>query len=200
MLNNAIQIDKFKFSREKREKIRKELNAEESIIIGHVGGFLTKNHDLLIDIFCEYLKECHRAVLMLIGDGELRESVEQKVDHLKIANQVRFLGVRADVCDLLNAMDVFVFPSRYEGLGVIAIEAQANGLPVVCSGYVPQEVAFADNVFFVDKSKYNDISEWQIAINMALKKGRTKDISALSKAGYDIALEAKKLEAIYKDG
>lgn len=199
ILNNAIQIDKYLYSLEKREKIRRQFSLEDAIVIGHVGRFTyQKNHALLIDIFYEFLKENPSAVLILIGDGELRDAVEKKIKSLGIQDKVRLLGVRNDVPDLLNAMDVFVLTSRNEGLGIVVIESQANGLPIVCSGYVPKEVAITDGVFFVEKGKYTDVSQWLAEINKALKKGRSKNILALKKAGYDIKIEAKKLEAIYK--
>ena len=199
LLKNAIQLERFLFSNEKRENIRKELKLESSLVIGHVGRFTyPKNHDLLIDIFAEYLKKCPYAVLVLVGEGELRGKVEEKIKFLGIEDNVQMLGVRNDVPDLLNAMDVFVLPSRYEGLGNVAIESQANGLPVICSGFVPHDVAISDNVLFVEKGKYTDILRWVSAIDKALEKGRSNNIEALRKAGYDITIEAKKLEEIYR--
>lgn len=200
VLNNATELDKFVYSKEKRDKIRGLYSLDENaVVLGHVGRFTEqKNHDLLINIFYGYLKECPNAYLMLVGDGALRKSIEKKVNNLGIEKNVLFLGVRNDVPDLLNAMDVFVLPSRYEGLGIVTIESQANGLPVICSGFVPHDVAISDNVLFVEKGKYTDILRWVSAIDKALEKGRTNNIDALRKAGYDIAIEAKKLEEIYR--
>ena len=200
VLNNATELDKFVYSKEKRDKIRGLYSLDENaVVLGHVGRFTEqKNHDLLINIFYGYLKECPNAYLMLVGDGALRKSIEKKVNNLGIEKNVLFLGVRNDVPDLLNAMDVFVLPSRYEGLGNVAIESQANGLPVICSGFVPHDVAISDNVLFVEKGKYTDILRWVSAIDKALEKGRSNNIEALRKAGYDITIEAKKLEEIYR--
>lgn len=200
ILNNATELEKFMYTEERRDRIRRLFSLEENaIVFGHVGRFtVQKNHDLLIDIFYNYLKECPNAFLMLIGDGELRESIKKKIKELGIEKNVLLLGERNDVHDLINAMDVFVFPSRYEGLGNVIIESQANGLPSVCSGQVPQEVAITDSVIFVNKEKYLDISEWISAINKALEKGRSNNLETLRNAGYDITVEAKKLETIYK--
>ena len=200
ILNNAIETDTFQFSQEKREKVRKQLRIENAVVIGHVGRFsYEKNHNFLIDIFYEYIKKCPNVILLLIGDGELKNEVEKEVNALGIAEKIRLLGIRDDVPDLLNAMDVFVLPSRYEGLGIVAIEAQANGLPIVCSGYVPKEVAVTNAVCFIDQSKYNDITAWCASIDAAIQKGRSDHCSAIKSAGYDICTEAKKLEEIYKE-
>lgn len=199
VLNNAIHLDKFFYSEEKRERLRKDLCPIDAIVIGHIGRFtFLKNHDLLIDIFNEYLKKCPRAFLMLIGDGELRESVENKIKNLGIEENVMLLGVRNDVSDLLNAMDMFILPSRSEGLAVVTIETQANGLPIVCSGHVTKEVAVTSSVIFVDKANYTNISNWISAIDKALEKGRSNYIDTMKKAGFDITIEAKKLEEIYR--
>lgn len=201
LLKNATNLEKFLYSEEKRDRIRKELKLDNSIVIGHVGRFTyQKNHELLIDIFNEFLKTCSHGVLMLIGDGELKEDIVKKVKSLGIEEKILFLGIRSDVFELLNVMDVFVFPSRYEGLPIVVIELQANGLPAVCSEFVAKEVAITNDVFFVEKEKYTDISQWIILINKALEQGRSgsNNISVLRKAGYDIKIEAKKLEAIYK--
>lgn len=199
ILNNAIQTDKFQFSKTERDKLRKYLNVENSIVVGHIGRFSNqKNHDLLIDIFYNYSKINLDAILILIGDGILRNKIEEKVNTLGIANKILFLGMRDDVHKLLNVMDVFILPSRYEGLGIVAIEAQANGLPVICSKYVPKEVDITHKIYYVEKNEYNNITIWCNLIKKAAQCGRyEKDLCVLIQAGYDINIESSKLESIY---
>ena len=130
IINNAIEVDKFLFNEEVRNQMRKELNIEDKFVIGHVGRFVEqKNHTFLIDIFYEVQKERPNSILLLVGDGPLYNMIYQKVERLGILDKVIFAGVYNDVSKFYNAMDMFVFPSLYEGLGMVLVEAQINGLP-----------------------------------------------------------------------
>jgi glycosyltransferase involved in cell wall biosynthesis len=125
-----------------RAAVRAEMGiAADALVLGHVGRFFEqKNHEFLVEIAAEVAKREPRAILLLVGDGPLRTQTEQKVASLGLRDRVIFAGVRADVHQLmLGAMDVFVFPSLYEGLGLVLIEAQAAGIPCVISDTVPQE-------------------------------------------------------------
>lgn len=122
-----------------------------------------KNHDFLIDIFKEVSQNCSSAILLLIGDGPLRQVIEKKVEMLGLKNQVKFLGLRNDVQDLYNVMDIFILPSHYEGLPVVGVEAQANGLPCLFSTKVTKEapsysfgtvLGFRKRCFQVGKRNY----------------------------------------------
>lgn len=142
VLNNAIDSALYQYSPEVRRNKRIELNIEKSFIIGHIGRFeYQKNHEFLISVFHEIHKRKDNAVLMLIGDGTLKPDITRQVSKLGISDSVLFLGVRDDVPDLMQAMDVFVFPSHYEGLGIVTIEAQAAGLHTICSDVLPDEAA-----------------------------------------------------------
>lgn len=195
IINNAINIEKFKFNKEKREQLRKELGIENCFVIGHVGRFVkTKNHEFLIDVFNEVLKQRNNAKLLLIGDGNLKSLIEAKVKNLGIEKAVIFLGVRNDVADLYNAMDVFVLPSLYEGLPVVGVEAQTNGLPFICSDRVTNEILLTDNIRLLSLQQYK--TEWCDAIlNAERKKIANKKDSLLK--NFDIKSESKKLEALY---
>lgn len=148
VIHNAVEYDKFKFNEQIREQLRNEIEIDDKcILFGNVGRFTNqKNHTFLIDIFKELSilnEKCH---LYLIGDGELRGIIEDKVKKLDLYNKVHFLGVRNDVNNIMQAMDMFLLPSNYEGLPVVGIEAQAAGLPVICSTEVTDEICITNNV------------------------------------------------------
>ena len=195
IINNAINLEKFKFNKEKRERLRKELGLENCFVIGHVGRFMKqKNHEFLIDIFNEVLKQKKNARLLLIGDGKLKLQIEEKVKKLGIKSAVMFLGVRNDVADLYNIMDIFVFPSFYEGLGMVVIEAQVNGLSVVTSDAVPKEAKVTKNIRFLNLRQPK--IEWCNAILKAERKEIVNNEDILLK-NFDIKSESRKLENLY---
>ncbi|WP_320967830.1 glycosyltransferase [Hungatella hathewayi] len=147
IMHNAIDCEKFRFRPELRERLRKEMGLEGKFVIGHVGRFeRQKNHEFLIEVFAEVKKSIPQAVLLLIGDGSLKERIKSKVVEADLKTSVIFLRQRNDVNEMLHVMDVFVLPSYYEGLPVSCIEAQANGLPCVISGTITKEVCINENV------------------------------------------------------
>lgn len=198
IINNAIDLKQFAFDEAKRNKLRKELGLQDGFVIGHVGRFMKqKNHDFLVDIFAEVAKKQGNAKLLLIGDGPLREQIENKVKTLGLDEKVIFTGVRSDVADLYNAMDVFVFPSLYEGLGMVAVEAQANGLPVISSTEVPKEAKISDAIKFEALS--NTKSFWTKDILDCVNQRNIGSVDAeISHSEFDIRVEAKKLGKRYK--
>ena len=151
IINNAIDLDKFAFNQAKRDKLRKELGLEGKFVVGHVGRFVqTKNHEFLVDVFDEVVKQNDNARLLLIGDGPLSGLIKSKISSLNLMDKVIFLGVRSDMFDLYNVMDVFVLPSLYEGLPVVGVESQANGLPLLCSDNVTKEVVLSKSIEFIE--------------------------------------------------
>ena len=141
VMPNAIDTEKFVFDPEARVALRKELGIpQDAFVVGHVGRFMyQKNHSFLIDIFAELQKEKPGARLLLIGEGELMEPIQKKVQRLGLEKSVIFAGTRSDVNKLYSVMDVFCLPSFYEGMPVVSWEAQANGLPCVFSDRVSKE-------------------------------------------------------------
>lgn len=125
LLNNAIDLDKFKYDKKIRDKKRKELGIkEDTIVIGHIGRFVAqKNHTFLIDIFNQFHKKEKNSILLLAGQGPLQEEIKNKVRELGLDDSVRFLGQRNDANELYQAFDVFLLPSLYEGLPVVGVEA-----------------------------------------------------------------------------
>ena len=194
ILNNAIELDKFMYDRNIRIEKRKELGINNNtLVIGHVGRFVEqKNHRFLIDIFSEIKKKNNDSVLLLIGQGPLMNEMKDKVKTLGLDSAVKFLGQRSDVNELYNAMDLFLFPSLYEGLGMVLIEAQTNGLFCLASTEVPKIAKVIDNVKFI--SLKENASTWCSNIETI---GRSIDLKTIKNSGYDIVTEAKKLEQKY---
>ena len=197
VIPNAIDLDKFCFDEKKRKKIRKELNIkDDEIVVGHIGRFcLQKNHDKLIDVFNEYQKKCD-SVLVLVGEGELLEQIKEKCKRLKIEKKVRFLGVRKDTDYLYSAFDIFVFPSIFEGLGIVLIEAQMSGL--YCYAYkncVPISALISDRLFYLNMDEKLDLK-----MIRSCKYNRHNIKFNDNKDNYDIKKLCKKLENFYLKG
>ena len=196
IINNAIDLSRFAFKQEIRDKLRKEMGLEGKFVVGHVGRFMKqKNHDFLIDIFAEVAKQKENAVLLLIGEGPLRVAIREKVNELHLENKVLFLGVRNDVADLYNVMDVFALPSFYEGLPVVGVEVQANGLPFLCSDQVTREIFISDSIKLL---ALNDgVIKWANEILSAKRVAFAETLKSMQKSGFDIVNEARKLDKMY---
>jgi len=196
VLKNAIDSERFTFHQDTRTAARKELGLENKFVIGHVGRITyPKNHEFLIDIFAKIRAKNKDAVILLVGDGENKQKLREQVKKLGLVESVRFLGVRPDIPELMQAMDVFMLPSRYEGLGIVLIEAQAAGLPSLASDAVPDEAAVTDLVRFIPLSE--SAAFWADAA-LALKgKERINTFEKLQQSGYDIVKAAEDLEKMY---
>ena len=169
-----------------RKQKRELLNIEDQLVIGHAARFaLHKNHDFLIDVVYEIHQMRSNSVLLLAGDGELRGTIEAKVEKLGLKESVRFLGVRNDINELYQAMDAFVFPSIFEGLGIVNIEAQASGLMTFCSDRVPQEANISP--LFVSIPLADGAKKWaEIIVDKCEHRGKRCDMSQyVIDAGYD---------------
>ena len=197
VLNNAIDTKKFAFSNERRVAMRNKLGIlEDSLVIGHVGRFVeAKNHAFLLDVFEEIFKVNINAKLLLVGDGELRASIEHIVEEKQLKDVVIFAGIQPNVWDYYQAMDVFLFPSIYEGLPVSMVEAQAAGLPCFVSSNVPYETAITDLVDFISL----DISpkNWALKILDNCNAERLDVTDKIKKAGYDVSYTANWLTDFY---
>lgn len=192
IINNAIDLNKFSFNEEYRNEIRNELNiSPNTFVLGHVGRFMQqKNHKYLIKIFYEFQKNNADSKLLLVGDGPLKEELEQLAKSLKIYDKVIFYGMTDKTHKLYSAMDSFLLPSLYEGLPVVGIEAQANGLPSYFADTITQEVKVNDNVVFESIKK--DPVEWAKLITQ--KPRYSKMVDSI----YNIDNEANKLLNEYK--
>lgn len=199
VIKNGIECNRFAFSLKVREEVRKELGLQEnSFVIGHVGRFAqAKNHVFLIEVFAQLLKMKPNSVLVLVGDGPLRSKMEQKVKELHIENCVKFLGVRSEIHHLLQAFDVFVFPSIHEGLPVTLIEAQGAGLPCIISDTISKEVDLGLDL--VKHISLHNQNAWLEEINRIVLRNASRSIKekALYDAGYDIKHTAQLTRNFY---
>lgn len=197
ILNNAIDSKQYVFDSNKRKKIRSCYGIkEQEIVIGHVGRFSPpKNHEFLIQVFKNF-SEKEECRLLLVGDGNLRKEIEQKVEKLGLKEKVIFTGVRSDVADLMQAMDVFVFPSLYEGLPVTMVEAQAAGLPCVISSNVPKETVLIPELV-ESLSLSESVENWNEKIIQMMSTKRVDTSDKIKKSGFDIKESAKWLEKFY---
>lgn len=198
IIKNAIELDKYVFSKSKRKEKRAELKINENtFVIGNIGRFVEqKNHEYLIDIFNEVHNKYENSILVLVGQGPLIGKIKAKVEKYKLEKFVFFLGQRLDVNELYQAFDIFVLPSLYEGLGMVLIEAQISGLPCVCSTEIPNEVKGINEFKFINLN--NDSKTWADYI-LDLKNNaiRANYKNEFANKGYDIIKETKKLEKIY---
>ena len=194
IIKNAIEVEKFQFNENYRNKLREELGLENKFIIGHIGRFMyQKNHEYLIQIFNNIVHKIPSAHLVLVGDGPLREHILQKIENL---------GLRKDVHKLYSLFDIFYFPSWYEGLGLVAIEAQAEKLPILMSNFIPDEAVVDNTLAKKLNITENDINLWINETEQIYQKSNNfisrigvNDI--ISRNGYDIHKEVKRLEELY---
>lgn len=197
MMNNAINAQAFVFDESKRQKIRKEFGLADQTVLGHVGRFAEqKNHDFLIDIFAEVVKERSNARLMLVGNGKLIDKTRQKIESLGLTDKVIFAGIRKDIADLMCAMDIFVFPSLFEGFGIAVLEAESSDLPCVISDIIPDSVVVTDKVKRLSLEK--SASDWAKEILATdINKARENRYALIVKKGFDIKTNVDKLEKTY---
>lgn len=198
LLNNAIDLDKFKYNETLRKKKRKELGIkDDTLVIGHIGRFVAqKNHDYLIDIFNEIHKKNNNSVLLLAGQGPLMEEIKNKAKELNLDDSVKLLGQRNDANELYQAFDVFLLPSLYEGLPVVGVEAQAAGLLCYLSDDMTKETKVLDITKFM--SLNNTPEEWADNILDDVKKYKRIDVSKeMTAKNFNIKEEVKRLEKYY---
>lgn len=199
---NGICAKRFEYDDSKRNSCRDRLGiGNKTLLIGHVGRFTEeKNHKFLIECFQIVNKQVPDSKLVLIGDGELKGDIETLVCKRKIDDKVIFAGTQRDVSPYYCAMDVFVFPSLYEGLGIVAIEAQASGLPVIASGGVPVDAKVIDSMEFISLEESCDV--WAMKI-IETKNNNSNDRKEYSKcvanSSYNIINTTEYLQKFYTD-
>lgn len=196
ILNNAIDSEKYKYNIDKCNEVKTKLGIPVTAkVIGHVGRFSrVKNHSFLIDIF-EKISNTNDCYLVLVGEGELKKKIEEKVKEKLLEHKVIFLGLRNDVCDVMQIMDVFVFPSLYEGTPLVLVEAQAAGIPCVISDGIPSDCDLTD---LIKKVSLNDsIDKWITIICQSLKNGKKIINDEIKNKNFDIKTNAKYLENFY---
>jgi len=199
VIKNGIQLKKFQYSEETRNEYRKLLKCEKSFVMGNVGRMgVEKNQMFLLDILEEILKTEIDAKLIIVGNGELKERINEKIKEKGLENNVILLSDRSDVNKILQAMDIFVFPSLYEGLGIAAIESQAAGLHTICSENIPDEAKVTDLLEKIELNK--GAVDWAKEIlKYKEAKRNINEIALIEKKGYNAIESAKILEKIYEN-
>ncbi len=199
VLNNAIETNKYAYNAEKRKLMRNRYNIADKIVVGNIGRFVKqKNHVFIIDIFEKIYEKNNNSVLLLVGDGELRKKIEEKVKKRKLEKVVFFMGSQENVCDYLQAMDVFVLPSLFEGLGIVAVEAQCSGMPCVISDKVSRECIVTSNHVSICKlTEKADV--WAEKILSLINSKRSDSTIEVKKNGYDIGTTAKWISDFYQE-
>lgn len=199
VIHNAIEVERFVFNDGIREELREKYNLKNKFVVGHVGRFCSqKNHKFLIKIFAEIKKKKTESVLVLLGEGELMDSVKKQVSELGLTDSVIFVGNVNNANEWYQAFDCFVLPSVWEGLPVVGIEAQAAGLPSFFSMAVTDEVGITDKAEFVSLNERPEI--WADKILNAFKLNVRENMKEkITIAGYNIEEEARKLQQFYEN-
>ncbi|MDO4465980.1 MAG: glycosyltransferase family 1 protein [Bacillota bacterium] len=201
VIKNGIQSEKFLWNEKTRKRIRDEFSLENKFVVGNVARFEEqKNHLFLIEVFYEILKIQENAVLMLVGQGTREQEIRDLAKKLGILDRIVFTGVRSDVYDLMQAMDVFVLPSLFEGLGIVNIEAQAASLPVFTSAQVvPKEIEITDLVEFISLKESPETWAKHIVNSPKLLWPRKNRHQEIIDHGFDIRATKEKLENFYEE-
>ncbi len=197
MMNNAIDTGKFRYDASISSKYKEQFGLQNKVVIGHVGRFASqKNHAFLVQIFAALVKEKPDSALVMVGDGPLKKAIENQVKSLGIEEKVHFLGVRADIPELFQMFDAFVFPSFYEGLPVTLIEAQAAGVKIVASDTITKEVYLTNDVQFLSIDKPTEL--WAKAIQEIDPSKKGDNTDKIVKGNYDIVSNTKMIQEFYK--
>ena len=195
VMPDGIDCDRFSFNPEIRQQVRKEYGLDSRFVVGHVGHFNSaKNHEKILSVFAELCRHRDDAALLLVGDGELEQYVRNRTDELGLTDKVIFAGAHRDVERFYQAMDVFIFPSRYEGFGMALIEAQTSGLACIASDVVPLNTKVCDSVVFLPLDSPDSV--WA----NALRNNTTQDRSnahVLTRKIYDINRVSEWIMDIY---
>ena len=195
---NAINTEKFIFDKQVRMQVRQQFDINDNLCIGHVGRFSeVKNHDFLLQVLSTLVKRDKKVRLLLVGDGPDKNKIEKKAANMGLSKYIIFTGAQLNTAKFYQAMDVFAFPSLWEGLGIAAIEAQSTGLPCVISDCIPKEVDIGAGL--VTRLNINNDSVWaKTLLNQKLvRKNRKSQLAEVKKSGYDIKNNAKKLQRFY---
>lgn len=195
-INNSIDSEKYIYNRVTDKRLRAQYDLNDNLVVAHIGRFTKqKNHQKLIEIFKEISDVEPNAKLVLIGKGELEGKIKAEIKKMGIQNKILFLGEVSNVNEILQMVDVFIFPSFYEGLGIVAIESQAAGIKTFVSENIPREAFITTDIFEIDLSV--SASMWAEKILRELPYKKKNNYKAIVDNNYDIVTEAKTLEEFY---
>lgn len=196
LILNGIDTERFRYDESARAAIRSKHGLQDSFVIGHVGHLLdVKNQSFLLELMPEILSRRSNAKLVMLGEGPDRAKLENKIAELGLQNHVIMTGNVSNVNEYLSAMDVFAFPSLYEGMPLSIVEVQANGLPCILSTGVPKDVYLTD---LVSPLSLEQPEKWADAILAAQRKDPTQYAAQLRDRGFDTESAMKKIYAIYE--
>ena len=199
LVNNAIDAKKFEYNEKIREDYRNQMGLNDKVVFGSIGRFhFQKNQTFVIKVFNEILKEKKNAVLLLIGQGEDEEKIKQMVKDLDIEKNVKFLGIRDDVDKIMQAMDVLLFPSRFEGLPLVLVEAEASKLLIFASDIITKKVKFNNRMIYLSLDK--DEKYWceKVMNNINKIELRKSNISDIDENNFNIINETVKIEKYFE--
>src|SRR5690606_5028296 len=195
---NAIDVSKYTYNSEKDLAIRDPFDLQNQFVVGHIGNFTyPKNYPFILKVFKGIKALRTNSKLVLIGGGPMEAEVRDLAESLGIFDDILFLGVRMDIPDLLQMMNVFIFPSHYEGLPVTLVEAQAAGLKIFASDTISDEIAVTDDITFLSLSDSHEL--WANRIFDSYKYIRNNNCEPLREKGYDVITSSRKLEQFYLD-
>ena len=199
LVNNAIDLEKFKFSSNNREKIRKEFNINKNeMLIGHIGSFtIPKNHLFLLQIFEEISKMKKNVKLLLVGTGPLEDQIIKKIKDLNLEDKIIITKNRQDVNEIMSALDCLIFPSIFEGIPLTLIEAQTAGVPIYISNTINPKSKVIDNGMVISLKNEPKIWAETIINDNHHRIEKEKCFNLMKKTNFNIDTEAKKIENIY---
>lgn len=200
IINNAIDLENYKFNEQERKNLKKKLKIpQDEIIIGHVGRFVkAKNHIFILKIFDEILKKNNKYRLILVGNGELEEEIKEKAKELKIIEKIEFITNVEDASKYYSLFDLFLFPSLFEGLPFVLIEAQTSGLKIIASDIITREINITNSIKYLPLIKGNRYwSEYILKENINTKKMRENLYLKVKASKYDLDTEIKRIEELY---
>lgn len=198
IMTNAIDTDSFKYSNEVRLKKQEELQITGKFVIGIVGRLSEqKNYPFLFSVYKKVIEIRDDTVLLIIGRGLEEDKIKKLAVDMNLENHIRFLGIRSDVSELLNVFDIFVLPSKYEGLPVVLIEAQANGVQELVSDRVTTEMDITNLITFLPIENSEELWAHEISRRIISIRDREKCSELVKQAGYDIKIESKKMQNFY---
>jgi glycosyltransferase involved in cell wall biosynthesis len=195
IIKNSVNVNDFKVNGDLRREIRNDLGLKEELVICHIGRFTAqKNHEFLINLFQKVNEKLPQSILLLIGEGDLKPTIENKVISSGLSSSVKFLGERKDIPMVLQGVDLFILPSLYEGFPVVLIEAQAAGLNCVVSDAITNDIDLTGGVNFIGLN--DSIEKWVDEI-VSLTPTRVDTTKVMKLKGFDNKTNAKMLSDVY---